>query len=113
MSKQTEHFLQALQDIEQGNIVPLDKALHEEPPSEGLQNIFDAIEKMNAEREAWQKMFNLQCKLVVSLEMHKIRLEKTIETLSKENKTLRGHLDSVHNNLKNMTGEQCSSQMTS
>ena len=106
MNKQTEHFLQALQDIEQGKVVPLDKALHEEPPSEGLQKIFDAIEKMDAEREAWQKMFDLQSNLVVGLEMDKIRLEKRIETLSKENETLQSYLDNVHNNLKKMTGEQ-------
>ena len=106
MNKQTEHFLQALQDIEQGKVVPLDKALHEEPPSEGLQKIFNAIEKMDAEREAWQKMFNLQSNLVVGLEMDKIRLEKKIETLSKENETLQSYLDNVHNNLKKMTGEQ-------
>jgi chaperonin cofactor prefoldin len=106
MNKQTEHFLQALQDIEQGKVVPLDKALHEEPPSEELQKIFDAIEKMDAEREAWQKMFNLQSNLVVGLEMDKIRLEKRIETLSKENETLQGYLNNVHNNLKKMTGEQ-------
>jgi chaperonin cofactor prefoldin len=106
MNKQTEHFLQALQDIEQGKVVPLDKALNEEPPSEELQKIFDAIEKMDAEREAWQKMFDLQSKLVVGLEMDKIRLEKRIETLSKENGTLQSYLNNVHNNLKKMTGEQ-------
>lgn len=106
MNKQTEHFLQALQDIEQGKVVPLDKALNEEPPSEELQKIFNAIEKMDEEREAWQKMFNLQSNLVVGLEMDKIRLEKRIETLSEENKTLQGYLDNVHNNLKKMTGEE-------
>ena len=41
MNKQTEHFLKALQDIEQGKVVPLGKALHEVPPSEGLQKIFE------------------------------------------------------------------------
>lgn len=106
MNKQTEHFLQALQDIEQGKVVPLNKALNEEPPSEGLQKIFNAIEKMDAEREAWQMMFNLQSNLVVGLEMDKIRLEKQVDALSKENETLQGYLDNVHNNLKKMTGEQ-------
>ena len=87
MNKQTEHFLQALQDIEQGKVVPLNKALNEVPPSEGLQKIFDAIEKMDAEREAWQKMFDLQSNLVVGLEMDKIRLEKRIEELKKQIQT--------------------------
>ena len=106
MNKQTEHFLQALQDIEQGNIVSLDKALNEEPPSKELQKIFDDIEKIDAEREAWKKMFDLQSTLVVGLEMDKIRLEKRIETLSKENETLQGYLNNVHNNLKKITEEE-------
>lgn len=113
MNQQTEHFLEALQDIEQGNTVPLDKALNAAPPSKELQKILDDIENMHAEREAWKRMFDMQSNLVVSLEMDKIRLEKQVETLSKENKTLQGYLDNIHNNLKNMTGEQCSSQMTS
>ena len=95
-----------LQDIEQGNIVPLDKALNEEPPSKGLQKVFDNIEKIDAEREAWKKVFDMQSNLVVGLEMDKIRLEKQIETLNKVNKTLQGYLDNVHNKLKKMTGEQ-------
>ena len=87
MNKQTEHFLQALQDIEQGKVVPLNKALNEVPPSEGLQKIFDAIEKMDAEREAWQKMFDLQSNLVVGLEKDKIILEKRNEELKKQIQT--------------------------
>ena len=79
MNKQTEHFLQALQDIEQGNIVLLDKALQQEPTPEELQKVYKDIEKLDAEREAWKKMFNLQSNLVVGLEMDKIRLEKEVE----------------------------------
>jgi uncharacterized protein (DUF3084 family) len=84
MNKQTEHFLQALQDIEQGNIVLLDKALQQEPTSEELQKVYKDIEKLDAEREAWKKMFNLQSNLVVGLEMDKIRLEKEVEELKKQ-----------------------------
>lgn len=84
MNKQTEHFLQALTDIEQGNIVLLDKALQQEPTSEELQKVFKDIEKLDAEREAWKKMFNLQSNLVVGLEMDKIRLEKEVEELKKQ-----------------------------
>ena len=131
MNKQTEHFLQALQDIEQGNIVPLDKALNEEPPSKELQKIFKDIENMDGEREAWKRMFHMQSKLVVNLELDKYKLEKEIEGLKKEvqmhkdiarlskhieeervrglkkdNETLQGYLNNVHSNLKNMTGEE-------
>ena len=84
MNKQTEHFLQALQDIEQGKVVPLDKALYEEPPSEELQKVFKDIESIDAEREAWKRMFDLQSKLVMRLEMDKIRLEKLIELNMKD-----------------------------
>lgn len=84
MNKQTEHFLQALQDIEQGKVVLLDKALQQEPTSEELQKVFRDIDKLDAEREAWKKMFNLQSNLVVGLEMDKIRLEKEVEELKKQ-----------------------------
>ena len=84
MNKQTEHFLQALTDIEQGNIVLLDRAIQQEPTSEELQKVFKDIEKLDAEREAWKKMFNLQSNLVVGLEMDKIRLEKEVEELKKQ-----------------------------
>jgi hypothetical protein len=84
MNKQTEHFLKALQDIEQGKVVPLDKALNEEPPSKELQKVFDSIESIDAEREAWKRMFDLQTKLVMGLEMDKIRLEKLIELNMKD-----------------------------
>ena len=106
MNKQTEHFLQALKDIEEGKVVPLDKALNEEPPSKELQKVFKDIENLDAEREAWQKMFNLQSNLVVSLEMDKISLEEEIERLQSENKTLQTYLDNIHNNLKQITGEE-------
>jgi len=76
MNKQTEHFLQALQDIEQGKIVPLDKALNEEPPKD--------IDQIDSEREAWKRMFDLQTKLVMGLEMEKIKLEKLIELNMKD-----------------------------
>ena len=89
MNKQTEQFLNALKDIEEGKIVPLDKALNEEPPSEELQRIFRDIEKLDAVREAWQKMFYLQSNLTIGLEMDKIRLEKEIEELKKEIQTYR------------------------
>jgi hypothetical protein len=84
MNKQTEYFLKALQDIEQGKVIPLDKALNEEPPSEELQKVFDSIESLDAEREAWKRMFDLQTKLVMGLEMDKIRLEKLIELNMKD-----------------------------
>ena len=84
MNKQTEHFLQALQDIEQGKVVPLDKALNEEPPSKELQKVFNSIESLDAEREAWKRMFDLQAKLVMGLEMDKIRLEKENKKLFEE-----------------------------
>ena len=84
MNKQTEYFLKALQGIEQGKVIPLDKALNEEPPSKELQKVFDSIESIDAEREAWKRMFDLQAKLVMGLEMDKIRLEKLIELNMKD-----------------------------
>jgi len=84
MNKQTESFLNALKDIEEGNIVDLDKALNEKPPSEELQKIFKDIEQMDTEREAWKRMFDLQTKLVTNLELDKIKLEKEIKGLKKE-----------------------------
>jgi len=96
MNKQTEHFLNALKDVEEGKVVPLDKVLNEEPPSEELQKIFKDIEQMDAEREAWKRMFDLQTKLNVGLELENMRLEKEIETLQ-------GYLNNIHNNLKVMT----------
>ena len=84
MNNQTEHFLKALQDIEQGKVVPLDEALNEEPPSKELQKVFKDIESIDAEREAWKRMFDLQSKLVMGLEMDKIRLEKLIELNMKD-----------------------------
>jgi hypothetical protein len=80
MNKQTEYFLQALQDIEQGKVVTLNK----EPPSEELQKVFNDIERIDAEREAWKRMFDLQTKLVMGLEMDKIRLEKLLELNMKD-----------------------------
>lgn len=68
MNKQTEHFLRALKDIEEGKIVDLDKALNEEPPKD--------IDQIDNEREAWKRMFDLQSRLVVGLETDKIKLEK-------------------------------------
>lgn len=85
-------FDNAMQDIEEGKVVPLDKALNEELPSEELQSIFKDIEQMDAEREAWKRMFDLQTKLVTNLEIDKIKLEKEIEILQKENKTLQSYL---------------------
>lgn len=87
MNKQTEQFLNAFKHIEESKIVELNKARNEEPPSEELQKVFRDIEQMDAEREAWQKMFYLQSNLVVGLEMDKIRLEKEIEELKKEIQT--------------------------
>ena len=84
MNKQTESFLNALKDIEEGKVVPLDQALTEEPPSEELQKIFKDIEQMDSEREAWKRMFELQTKLVTNLEIDKIKLEKEIKGLKKE-----------------------------
>ncbi len=59
----------------------------------GLVKIFKDIENLDSEREAWQKMFNLQSRLVVGLEMDKIRLEKEIKKLKEENKTLLTYLE--------------------
>lgn len=87
MNKQTEQFLNAFKHIEENKIVELNKARNEEPPSEELQKIFRDIEQMDAEREAWQKMFYLQSNLTIGLEMDKIRLEKEIEELKKEIQT--------------------------
>lgn len=106
MNKQTESFLNALKDIEEGKIVDLDKALTEEPPSEELQKVFRDIEKLDAEREAWKRMFDLQSKLVMNLEMEKVKLEKEIENLKNENRTLQEYLNNIHNNLKQMAGEK-------
>ena len=66
MNKQTEHFLQVLQDIEQG------------------KKVFDNIERIDAEREAWKRMFDLQSKLVMGLEMDKIKLEEENKKLFEE-----------------------------
>ena len=87
MNKQTEQFLNAFKHIEENKIVELNKARNEEPPSKELQKIFRDIEQMDAEREAWQKMFYLQSNLTIGLEMDKIRLEKEIEELKKEIQT--------------------------
>lgn len=65
---QTDQFLNALKDIEEGKIVDLDKALNEEPPKD--------IDQIDNEREAWKRMFDLQSRLVVGLETDKIKLEK-------------------------------------
>lgn len=89
MNKQTEQFLNAFKHIEENKIVELNKARNEEPPSKELQKIFRDIEQMDAEREAWQKMFYLQSNLTIGLEMDKIRLEKEIEELKKEIQTYR------------------------
>ena len=80
MNKQTEHFLKALQDIEQGKVVPL----NEEPPSKELQKVFNDIECIDEEREAWKRMFDLQTKLVMGLEMDKIKLEKLLDLNMKD-----------------------------
>lgn len=49
--------------------------------SEQLKKIFGYIEEMNAETEAWKKMFDMQSKLITNLELDKIRLEKEVEEL--------------------------------
>lgn len=82
--KYPKSFNSAMQDIEEGKVVSLDKALNEEPPSKELQKIFKDIEQMDAEREAWKRMFDLQTKLVTNLELDKIKLEKEIKGLKKE-----------------------------
>ena len=41
---------------------------------EQLQSIFNNIEHIDGERVAWKKMFDLQTKLVVGLELEKIKL---------------------------------------
>ena len=84
MNKQTEHFLKALKDIEEGKVIPLDKALTEAPPSIELQKIFNDIEEMNAEKIAWKKMFDMQSKLVAHLELDKIKLEDENKALKKD-----------------------------
>lgn len=104
--REFESFDKTMQDIEEGKVVSLDKALNEEPPSEELLKIFKDIEQMDAEREAWKRMFDLQTKLVTGLELDKIKLEKEIERLQKENKTLQGYLNNINKSLKKMTGEE-------
>ena len=129
-NRELASFDKALQDVAQGKVVPLDQALNEEPPSKELQKIFDNIEQMDAEREAWKKMFDMQTKLVTNAEFDKYKLEKEIESLKKEvqmhkdivrlskhieeerfkslkkeNETLQGYLDNINQNLKTMTGE--------
>ena len=51
---------------------------------EQLQSIFNNIEHIDGERVAWKKMFDLQTKLVVGLELEKIKLEKEIKKLKKD-----------------------------
>ena len=51
---------------------------------EQLQSIFNNIEHIDGERVAWKKMFDLQTKLVVGLELEKIKLEKEIKNLKKD-----------------------------
>ena len=52
--------------------------------SDQLQSIFDKIETIDGEKVAWKKMFDLQTKLVVGLELEKIKLEKEIKGLKKD-----------------------------
>lgn len=128
---QTDQFLKAMKDIEEGKVVPLDQALNEEyksidvdlalemsklvhnqckdvphniglqlvklirqGSSEQLQKIFKDIEQMDAEREAWKRMFDLQTRLVTNLELDKIKLEKEIDGL-KETIKLQKHVADV------------------
>ena len=72
---------------------------------EHLQKIFKDIDRIDGESKAWKRMFDLQTKLNVGLELEKMRLEKEIERLKEENNTLQGYLNNVHNNLKVMTKE--------
>jgi uncharacterized phage protein (TIGR01671 family) len=83
-----------------GKIVPLGQTDPESPTSKELQKIFHEIEKMEAERIAWKQMFDMQTNIVMSLELDKMRLEKELDTLKNENRTLQGYLDNIHNNLK-------------
>lgn len=88
-----------------GKIVPLGQSLPEPSPSKELRKIFNDIERMEAERIAWKQMFDMQTNIVTSSELDKIRLEKEIEFLKRENSTLQGYLDNIHSNLKVMTEE--------
>jgi hypothetical protein len=74
-----------MQDVEEGKVVTLEQALTGKPPvSDELQKIFDIIEKMDAEKEAWKKMFDLQTKIVTHAELDKMKLEKEVDGLKKE-----------------------------
>ena len=46
-----DEFKNAMDDIEEGRTVPLDKALNEEPPSESVEKICKQIEEIYRENE--------------------------------------------------------------
>jgi FtsZ-binding cell division protein ZapB len=76
-----ESFIKAMKDIEEGKTVPLDKALNEAPPSKELKKIFRDLDKLEAEKETWKEMYEMQSKLVLNLELNKIEREKNTEQL--------------------------------
>ena len=71
-------FENSIQDIEKGEVVPLDKALNEPPPSKELDNIMEQVIAIDEERKAWKRMFELQVKLVADLEWQKLKLQEKL-----------------------------------
>ena len=51
---------------------------------EHLQKIFKDIDRIDGESRAWKRMFDLQTKLNVQLELDKMRLEREIKNLKKD-----------------------------
>lgn len=83
-------FDKSMQDIEEGKVVTLEQALTEKPPvSKELQKIINDIEHIEAEKEAWKKMFHMQSKLVTNLELDKLKLKN-------ENETLQSYLNDIN-----------------
>jgi hypothetical protein len=71
-------FGDAIKDIENGKVVPLDKALNEPPPSKELDDIMKQVIAIDEERKAWKRMFELQVKLVADLELQKLKLQEKL-----------------------------------
>lgn len=72
-------FRYAMEDIEKGKVVPLDKALNEPPPSKELDNIMKQVIAIDEERKAWKHMFELQSRLVADLELQKLKVQEKID----------------------------------
>jgi hypothetical protein len=94
-----EEFKQAIEDIEQGRFVPLDKALNEKPSN------------------SWEELFDMQTKLVTHYVLENEKLKdrikefeapsekvdkicKQIEEIYKENKELKKELEDIKKKIK-------------